>query len=277
VNQQNDEIVVRLKNVSKTFFSKQNPSVSIRDLALGLFNRRKEVKVVKALQNINLEIRKGETFGIIGSNGSGKSTLIHLMMQSMKPDEGATIETKGVMLRLALGMGMDPNLSARENIFVNGSILGLSFSHISSIFDEIIAYANIEDFVDTPVKHFSKGMHARLKFSIALHANAEILLLDEFFGGVGDQDFRKKSTRAFKKVILQGKTIIMVSHAVQNVKKHCERAIWIDKGIIKMEGAADAVVDAYIENFKLLEAKKELEEKELKEKKRNRRKKRNAE
>ena len=265
-----------MENVSKTFYSNQNAAASIRDLTLGIFSRKKDVKVVKALQNVNIEIRKGETFGIIGSNGSGKSTLIHLMMQSMKPDKGGIIETKGVMLRLALGMGMDPNLSARENIYVNGSILGLSFAHIGKIFHEIIAYANLEEFVDTPVKHFSKGMHARLKFSIALHANAEILLLDEFFGGVGDQDFRKKSTRAFKKVILEGKTIIMVSHAVQNVKKHCERAIWIDKGLIKMQGSADDVVDAYIENFKQLEAQKENEAKELKEKKRERRKKRNA-
>ena len=273
----NNDIVLSLENVSKTFYSKQDAAASIRDFTFGLFSRRKEIKVVKALQNINLEIRKGETFGIIGSNGSGKSTLIHLMMKSMKPDKGGIVETKGVMLRLALGMGMDPNLSARENIYVNGSILGLSFSHIGTIFNEIIAYANLEDFVDTPVKHFSKGMHARLKFSIALHANAEILLLDEFFGGVGDQDFRKKSTRAFKQVILEGKTIIMVSHAVQNVKKHCERALWLDKGIVKMLGSADEVVDAYIENFKQLEAKKEREAKELKEKKRVRRRKRNEE
>lgn len=245
-----DEIVIRLKNVSKTFYSKQNGAASIRDFTLGMFSKRGETKVVKALQNINLEIKKGETFGIIGKNGSGKSTLIHLMMQSMKPDKGSIIETKGVMLRLALGMGMDPNLSARENIYVNGSILGLSFKYIGSILDEIIEYANLEEFIDMPVKHFSKGMHARLKFSIALHANAEILLLDEFFGGVGDQDFRKKSTRAFKQVILEGRTIVMVSHAVQNVKKHCTRAIWIDKGQMKMMGSSADVVDAYIESFK---------------------------
>lgn len=252
----NDEIVVRLENVSKTFYSKQNPAASIRDIAMGLFSRRGKIKTVKALQDINIEIKKGETFGIIGRNGSGKSTLIHLMMQSMKADEGSIIETNGVMLRLALGMGMDPNLSARENVYVNGSILGLSFKHINSIFNEIISYANLEDFVDTPVKHFSKGMHARLKFSIALHANSDILLLDEFFGGVGDEDFKKKSTEAFKQVILEGRTIIMVSHAIQNIKKYCDRALWIEKGKMKMLGDPKEVATEYVESFKKEKAAK---------------------
>lgn len=243
-------IAVSLKNVSKTFYVNRGKGRTIRESVLGFFlNRKSQEKVVEALQNISLEVKKGEVFGIIGSNGSGKSTLIHLIMGSMLPNKGSILRTEGTLIRLSLGMGIDPNLSARDNIYVNGSILGLSFKQIGLIFHDILAFANLEDFVDVPVKLYSKGMQARLKFSIAMYANADIFLLDEFFGGVGDQDFRKKSDEAFKQRILEGKTIIIVSHSMGIIKKYCNRVLWINKGVPEMIGEADEVIRKYKESF----------------------------
>lgn len=222
---------------------------SIRNFVFNFWKKNNR-PALKALSKINFDVYKGETFGIIGRNGSGKSTLIHLIMGSMRADKGAEIETRGRMLRLALGMGMDPNLSARDNIYINGSILGLSFKHIGDVFDDIIEYANLEAFVDTPVKNFSKGMQARLKFSIAMHADADIFLLDEFFGGVGDEDFKKKSNDAFRKTILEEKTIVIISHSKQIIEQHCTRALWIEKGEMKMLDKPSKVVKAYAASFK---------------------------
>lgn len=243
------EVIISLSGVSKSFHKKGATNHSIRDYIFN-FWKKKDKKRLKALSNINFEVYKGETFGIIGRNGSGKSTLIHLIMGSMKADKGSQIYSKGKMLRLALGMGMDPNLTGRDNVYINGSILGLSFKYIGDLFDDIISYANLEDFVDTPVKNYSKGMQARLKFSIAMHADADIFLLDEFFGGVGDEDFKKKSNDAFQKTIIENKTIIIVSHSKKIIRKHCTRALWIDKGKMKIIGTPQKVVKAYEASFK---------------------------
>ena len=249
-----NEIVISLKNVSKTFHAKRRSGNTIRERVLGLFTNRVVEQNIYALQNINIDIRKGETFGIVGRNGSGKSTLIHLIMGSMRPDKGSHIETKGVMMRLSLGMGMDKNLSARDNIYVNGSILGLSFKQIGTIFYDILDFAGLREFVDIPIKNYSKGMKARLNFSIAMYANADIFLLDEFFGGVGDKDFKKKSDKAFKDQLLKGKTIVIVSHDLGTIKKFCDRAIWINKGVPEIVGPSEDVVNAYKESFKKTES-----------------------
>lgn len=246
-----ETVVVSLKNVSKTFYVNRGKGRTIRDSILGVFLKKKtQGQVIKAVQNVSLEVKKGEVFGIIGSNGSGKSTLINLMMESMRPDKGGIIKTEGTMMRLALGMGIDPNLSARDNIYVNGSILGLSFKEIGAVFYDILAFADLEEFVDVPVKMYSKGMQARLKFSIAMYANADIFLLDEFFGGVGDEDFKKKSDKAFKRQILEGKTIIIVSHSMGIINKYCQRVLWINKGVPKMTGTAKQVIKHYKRSFR---------------------------
>lgn len=253
------EISIRLLNVSKTFHVKKGQFNTIRDLVLQAFSANFKTQHVKALQEVSFEIKKGETFGIIGGNGSGKSTLIHLIMGSMRPDMGSIIETNGQIMRLALGIGMDPNLSARDNIYVTGSILGLSFKEIGIIFHEILEFADLIEFVDVPIKNYSKGMKARLNFSIAMHANADIFLLDEFFGGVGDKDFRKKSNEAFKKQILEGKTIIIVSHNMKIIKKFCSRVLWLDKGLPVMIGNPEEVINTYETSFNRNQAKKRLE------------------
>jgi len=225
------EPVIDIKNLSKTFTTKTNAVSTIRDRFIKVFSKEaKNVKVVKALQNINFEVQQGEFFGIVGRNGSGKSTLLNLLIGSIRPDKGSIIKTKGKMIRLALGMGFDGNLSARDNIYINGSILGLTFKRIGLIFDDIIGFAELEGFVDVPVKKYSSGMLSKLKFAIAIHAEADIFLMDEFFGGVGDESFKAKSTQVFKNTFLDGRTIIHVSHQLHTIKKHASRVLILDKG-----------------------------------------------
>ena len=251
------ETVIRLKNVSKTFYIDEGIATSIRDFSKSIFRikRKGERKVIKAVDDVNIEIEKGEFFGIVGRNGSGKSTLLNMMIGAIRPDKGCVIETKGKMVRLALGMGFDPNLTARDNIYVNASILGLTFKRIGLIFDDIIGFAELEDFVDFPVKNFSSGMISKLKFSIAIHAKADIFLMDEFFGGVGDESFKKKSSEVFQNTFLDGRTIIHVSHQLGTIKKHCKRVLLIDGGKQLMVDTPEVVIPAYKSLFAKEKAK----------------------
>ena len=241
-------VAVEIKNVSKTYRLKSSAVSTIRQKLLSWNSTQKETLV--ALDSINLKILKGEVFGIIGRNGSGKTTLLNIIMGSIPPDRGGYVKSDGRLLRLSLGMGVDPNLSARDNIYVNGSVLGLTFKEIGERFYEILEFANLLEFVDTPVKKFSSGMRQRLMFSIAMHAQADVFLLDEFFGGTGDDDFRKKSNLAFKQKILNGNTVIMVSHNMNTIKKYCTRVLWIHKAEMKHMGSAKETVTAYKEFFK---------------------------
>ena len=244
------QIVVHIEDVSKSFYARRTKNETIRDTLINLISSKQSGQLIKAVQNVSFKVEAGEVFGIIGSNGSGKSTLINLMMGSMRPDKGSLIKTKGRIMRLALGMGIDPNLSARDNVYINGSILGLSFRQIGERFDEILEFADLLKFVDVPVKNFSSGMRQRLTFSIAMHANADIFLLDEFFGGVGDVDFKEKSDKAFRQTIIDGKTIVIVSHSMGTIKKYCNRALWLDKGVPRIIGHPDEVIPLYKASFK---------------------------
>jgi len=243
--------VIELSDISKTFVIREQRSQTIRDFILNILLRKhNSSKTINALTNINLSIYNSEVLGIIGRNGSGKSTLINIIMESIVSDKGGVVKTKGKIIRLALGMGVDPNLSARDNIYVNGSVLGLTFDKIGNIFDDIISFSDLENFVDTPVKFYSKGMKQRLLFSIAIYAEADIFLLDEFFGGTGDKEFREKSDLAFQEKIIQGKTIVIVSHSMNIIKKYCKKVIWIEDGKIKTTGTPSEVIEQYRQNTK---------------------------
>jgi len=217
----------------------------LKELLVCIFKPHQNKSKVEALKNINISILKGEKVGIIGRNGSGKSTLLNIIMGSIVPNKGGKIVTYGKMMRLALGMGVDQNLSARDNIYVNGSVLGLSFKKIGEIFNDILNFSDLHDFVDTPVKFYSKGMRQRLLFSIAVHAEADIFLLDEFFGGTGDEEFKAKSEEAFNKHILEGRTIVIVSHSLKIIRKLCNRSIWLHKGEIRCQGDTKTVIKEY--------------------------------
>jgi len=250
-----EQVVIRLKNVNKTFKLKEKSADSIRDRIFGIFNDN-NLRQLKALQNINLEIYKGEFIGIIGHNGSGKSTLLKIIMGAFPPDEGGVVEVNGRIIRLALGMGFDPNLTARENIYVNGSVLGLTFRKIGSIFDQIIAFAELENFIDTQVKFFSSGMRSRLAFAVALHAEADIFLMDEFFGGVGDLSFKKKSEAVFQQAVVEGRTIIHVSHQLRTIESHCDRVLLLDKGQVLGLGKPEEVLPIYRDLMRKKQVKK---------------------
>jgi len=242
----NTTAAITLTNINKTFKIRDKELNTIRKKLISILQLKNvNTKLVYALRDINLEINKGESFGIIGGNGSGKSTLLNIIMQTYNPDLGGKIFTQGRIMRLSLGIGIDPNLTARDNIYLNGTIIGMSFKRIGQVFNEIIEFAGLQNFIDIQVKFFSKGMKQRLMFSIAMYANADIFLLDEFFGGTGDIEFRKKSDEAFKNRIIQGKTNVIVSHSMQIINKHCERVLWIDSGQIKMIGDAKSVTREY--------------------------------
>lgn len=249
----NSKHAVFLENVNKTFYIREKQRATIFHSFKNLLKKKVKKREIKALKNINLSISKGEIFGVIGRNGSGKSTLLNVLMESIKPDKGGIVLTKGTMIRLALGMGIDPNLSARDNIYVNGTVIGLTFKKIDSIFENIITFAGLDKYVDTKVKFYSKGMKQRLMFSIAMHVESDIILLDEFFGGTGDKEFRQKSEKAFEEKILEGRTIIIVSHNMSIIKKHCKRGIWIEHGEVKMLGSVNEICEKYEASFEMNE------------------------
>ncbi|PHN06451.1 ABC transporter ATP-binding protein [Flavilitoribacter nigricans] len=243
VNWKERETVIKLENVSKTF--------SIIDGAptmagqLSAFFSKKSHRKIEALKNINLEIKKGEFFGIIGHNGSGKSTLLRLMAGTYQPNPGGKVYRKGNFMRLSLGIGFDTELTAHENIFLNASILGLSMKQIRERHDLILHMAGLEEYKHTKVKFFSTGMISRLKFAIAVHAEAEIFFMDEFFGGVGDLQFKQLSESIFKESIVKGRTIIHVSHTLPTIREHCQRVLLLHRGEMVALGTPDEVIPQY--------------------------------
>jgi lipopolysaccharide transport system ATP-binding protein len=207
--------------------------------------RRQEKETFWALQDVNFDVREGEIVGIIGRNGAGKSTLLKILSRIVVPTTG-TIDIHGRMASLLeVGTGFHPELTGRENVFLNGSILGLSRRDIAARFDEIVAFAEIEKFLDTPVKRYSSGMFVRLAFAVAAHLDPEILIIDEVLA-VGDNNFQKKCLSKVESVSGEGRTVIFVSHNMNTVTRICPRAILLQQGRIIADGTADEVTRAYL-------------------------------
>lgn len=242
-----DLISISLKNVNKTF-KVTNTDGRILNRLYNIIRGNKQE--IRALSDISFDIKKGEIFGIIGRNGSGKSTLLKIIIGCIQADKESEVNVEGSIMRLTLGMGMDPNLTARDNIYLNGTILGLTFKKIGEIFDEVINFAELKEFIDVPVKFYSKGMLSRLKFSIALHAQTDVLLIDEFFGGVGDLAFRKKSTELFKSTMLEGRTVVLVSHSMRTIFRNCDRVLLLNEGKIIDINTPKKIIDQYTALFK---------------------------
>ncbi|KPA10796.1 ABC transporter ATP-binding protein [Candidatus Magnetomorum sp. HK-1] len=238
------KFAIILKNISKTFEIKDKKISTIRGHVFNFFRQNNKRKI-HALNNINLKIQKGEFFGVIGRNGSGKSTLLSIIAGAYPPDRDGEISVEGKYMRLTLGLGFDEELTARENIFTNASMLGISIKKIKEKFDDIIEFSELHDFVNTKVKYFSSGMKIRLKFSIALHAEADIFLMDEFFGGVGDEVFQRKSKKIFDKAFVEGRTIVHVSHDLKTISQHCNRVLLLHKGEVVTIGSPDEVIKKY--------------------------------
>lgn len=240
----NNEIAIRIQNVNKTFMIHEDQKTSLRSLFSSFFRQGKLRKFVP-LKNINLEIYKGEFLGIMGKNGSGKSTLLKIIAGIYSPDKGGKVDYLGRLVPfLELGVGFNHDLSGRENIFLNGTILGMSRKFLESKFDEIVDFAEIRDFIDTPVKNYSSGMIVRLAFSIAIQADADIYILDEILS-VGDAGFQRKSLAMINEFKKQGKTILFVSHNTGAIAEFCNRAILINDSEIIADGDPLKVSELY--------------------------------
>jgi len=198
-----------------------------------------------ALRNVDLEVKEGEILGIIGRNGAGKSTLLKILSQITAPTEGK-IKVKGrIASLLEVGTGFHPELTGRENVYLNGAILGMTRKEVTSKFDEIVAFADIAEFIETPVKRYSSGMYVRLAFAVAAHLDPEILIIDEVLA-VGDADFQKKCLGKMQSVSSQGRTVLFVSHVMASVRQLCSRVALIHDGCITLQGETSNVVDAYL-------------------------------
>lgn len=197
-----------------------------------------------ALRDVSFHIRPGETVGIVGLNGSGKSTILKIIAQVMKPTKGTVRVYGSIAPLIELGAGFDMDLTARENIYLNGAVLGYSRAQMRVWFDDIMDFAELWDFVDSPLKNYSSGMIARLGFSIATMSMPDILIVDEILG-VGDYKFQEKCHKRMERIISNGVTVIFVSHSIKQVRELCTRAIWLEKGVLVMDGGVDEVCDRY--------------------------------
>jgi len=237
------EVAIRIDNLSKVYQIYNKPSDRLKQLLFGN-NKKKYYREFSALQNIDFEIKRGETVGIVGKNGSGKSTLLQIIAGTLTPSHG-NIQVNGrVAALLELGSGFNPEFTGRENVFLNGAILGISQEEMEQRFEEIITFADIGDFIDQPVKTYSSGMYVRLAFSIAINVEADILIVDEALA-VGDTKFQIKCIEKMKEIKQNGTTILFVSHAGEQVKRFCEKGIWLEHGVVKEIGTAANVVNHY--------------------------------
>ena len=214
-------------------------------LSGSLITDLKPAETFTALQDVSLRVATGETVGVIGPNGSGKSTLLKLVAGITKPTSG-TVNVKGrISALIELGAGFHPEISGRENVFINGIMLGLSKREVLQKFEEIVEFAELEEFIDAPVKTYSSGMYARLGFAVAIHVNPDVLLVDEILA-VGDQGFTHKCLDKFAEFRRRGKTILLVTHSLSLVERFCDDAVWLDSGLIKAVGDPKRVIDAYL-------------------------------
>ena len=240
----NRDIAIKVSHVYKSFTIYYDRANTLKERILFLArNKRREKREI--LNDINVEIKKGETVALIGVNGSGKSTLLKLMTKIIFPNQG-TVETQGKLVSLLeLGAGFHPDFSGRENIYFNSSIFGLTKKEIDKRLEQIIEFSELKDFIDNPVRTYSSGMYMRLAFSVAINVDAEIILIDEVLS-VGDQHFQEKCFEKMRELKKQGKTMIFVTHSMGSVKELCDRAIWLHKGKVKMDGKSDIVVEEYL-------------------------------
>lgn len=240
---QDAPIAISVKNLHKSF---KLPTERAWGLKQAIFNRIKGIKgykELKVLNGISFDIHQNEFVGIVGRNGSGKSTLLKTLAKIYFPEKGS-VEINGTLVPfIELGVGFNPDLTARENVYLNGALLGFSNKEMDDMYDEIVDFAELRDFMDQKLKNFSSGMNVRLAFSIAIRAKGDILLLDEVLA-VGDAAFQKKCSDYFKQI--KGKqTVILVTHSMSNIEKYCNRAILLEKGRIELEGNPHEVANAY--------------------------------
>ena len=239
-----DEIVLRMENVSIVYRVTKERVTSLKEYAIRRFKRQIVHEEFWALRDVSAELRRGEVFGIVGRNGAGKSTMLKVIAKVVRPTHGRVWVKGDVAPLLEMGAGFHMELTGRENIFLYGSLLGFTRQQMEKKFDGIVEFADIGDFIDAPLRTYSTGMVTRLGFSIATDVKPDILIVDEILG-VGDEAFRMKSRERMLSFCKEGTTVILVTHDAQLMTSMCDRAIWLDRGEIKMSGDAAEVAEAY--------------------------------
>lgn len=239
-----EENAIEVNDIQKSFKVYFDKSNLLKERVL--FWKRNRYERRDVLKGISFSVRKGEAIGLVGHNGCGKSTMLKLLTKIMYPDSG-TIEMKGrVSALIELGAGFHPDMSGRENIYTNAAIFGLTKKEIDKKIDDIIAFSELAEFIDNPVRIYSSGMYMRLAFAVAINVDADILLIDEILA-VGDAAFQEKCFNRLKEIKAQGTTIVIVSHSLDQIEEICERSIWIDGGRIRAEGEPEKVHAEYLE------------------------------
>ncbi len=239
--------VIELENVSLSYRKPNERFRSFKEFTIQKIKGNIETNVFWALRDINFVVRRGEVLGLIGHNGAGKSTLLQIVARILRPSEGKVIVRGSVAPLLGVGAGFHQELSGRENIFLNGSLLGFTQKEMEEKFDSIVQFAEIGDFIDSPVRTYSSGMRTRLGFAIATDSTPDILLIDEVLS-VGDKDFREKSSERMRSYFDEGATILLVSHSLPTILELCDRVVWLHHGKIKMIGGTRKVIKAYRDN-----------------------------
>lgn len=240
----NDNIAVKIDHVSKFFRLPTEATNSLRTLLVNRLRGIKGYKEQHVLKDISFEVEKGDFFGIVGRNGSGKSTLLKIISQIYTPEQGS-VEIDGKLVSfIELGVGFNPELTGRENVYLNGAMLGFSRTEIDAMYDDIVDFAELHEFMNQKLKNYSSGMQVRLAFSVAIKAEGDILVLDEVLA-VGDESFQRKCNDYFLERKAAGKTTILVTHDMGAAKKYCNKAVLIEKGLVKVFGDVDEVANQY--------------------------------
>jgi teichoic acids export ATP-binding protein tagH len=243
-----NDIVIEVKNATVRFNKSAESISGLKEYIIKMLKRELMFQEFLALKNINFTVKRGESWGLIGKNGSGKSTLLKLISGIIRPYQGNVTVNGSISPLIELGAGFDPELTARENIFLNGALLGYSKRFIESHFQAIVDFAELNDFIDVPIKNFSSGMSARLGFAIATVQKPDILIVDEVLA-VGDFAFQQKCKERMEHLLSNGTTLLFVSHSIEQVKELCSNAIWIDNGEVRAIGDTYSVSQEYISSM----------------------------
>lgn len=236
--------MIEVNNVSMRFNMAKEKHESLKEYFLAAVQGKLQFEEFYALRDVSLKVEKGEFYGLIGLNGSGKSTLLKVIAGVYKPSMGSVTVNGSIAPLIELGAGFDMDLTARENIYLNGTVLGLTPKYIDSKFDEIVEFSELRDFLDVPLKNYSSGMVSRIAFSIATITKPDILIADEILS-VGDFLFQEKCEKRMAELMDGGTTVLFVSHSIRQIRRMCDRVTWLEKGLVRMEGPAQEVCSAY--------------------------------
>ncbi len=241
--------IIKVQDLSIAFELAQEKTETLKEFVIRRLKKNYHVDKFYALEHVSLDIQRGEAVGLIGKNGCGKSTLLKTIAGVYYPTAGSVKVNGSIAPLIELGAGFDPDLTARENIFLNGAIMGNTHEFMEEHFDEIIEFSELQEFVDVPVKNYSSGMYARLGFAIATIVKADILIVDEILA-VGDYQFQQKCKKKMQELMDGGTTLLLVSHSIEDVRNICKKAVWIEKGHIVENGDVATVTNHYMESMK---------------------------